>query len=299
MRATRTLIIALLCSWSVVDSFGQSACPQPEAQLAAKFHDLNATPVVRRTAGLTLTQCQLGRRDTAAALQILTRLLVDFPNDPDVLYQSAKIHMRAWNDSIQGLYRNAPASFRVNQLSAEVFETQSRFPEAIAEYRKAIAKNPAALNLHFRLGRAILLASHDPAALEQAQQQFEAELALNPTDAAAEYEVGTILLARQRSAEAGPHFEKAAALAPDFPEALIALGKLRAEAKRMPEAIELLERAVKLAPQMESARYALMLAYRNSGRADDARRQAAEIEKLRKPPEGEFTEFLKKLEKQP
>ena len=72
-----------------------------------------------------------------------------------------------------------PASYRVNQLSAEIFETQNRFAEAAAEYRKAIQKNPQALNLHFRLGRAILLESHDPEALAAARKEFEAELALN------------------------------------------------------------------------------------------------------------------------
>jgi hypothetical protein len=38
-----------------------------------------------------------------------------------------------------------------------------------------------------------------------------------------------------------------------------------------------------------------MLAYRNAGRAADAQREKAEIDKLQRPPSGEFTEFLKKL----
>jgi hypothetical protein len=38
-----------------------------------------------------------------------------------------------------------------------------------------------------------------------------------------------------------------------------------------------------------------MMVYRNAGRAEDAQRQKAELEKLRQPPAGEFTEFLKKL----
>ena len=38
-----------------------------------------------------------------------------------------------------------------------------------------------------------------------------------------------------------------------------------------------------------------MLAYRNAGRMEDAQREKAVFDKLSKPPEGEFTEFLKKL----
>ena len=52
--------------------------------------------------------------------------------------------MKAWNDAIYRMYQKAPSSYRVDQLSAEVFETQGKYTEAVAEYRKAIAKNPKA-----------------------------------------------------------------------------------------------------------------------------------------------------------
>jgi tetratricopeptide (TPR) repeat protein len=169
----------------------------------------------------------------------------------------------------------------------------------VAEYRKAIDKNPKAINLHYRLARALLQQSHDPAALEQARREFETELALNPSDAVAEYQVAQILATEQKKPEAAVHFERAADLRPDFPEALIAVAKLRSDAKRYPEAIALLQRAVKLQPRSETARYNLMLAYRSAGRADDAQREKAELDKLQKPPEGEFTDFLKRLENKP
>ena len=116
--------------------------------------------------------------------------------------------MKAWNDAVFQMYQKTPASFRVNQLSGEIFEMQGRYQEAAAEYRKAIQKNPAALNLHFRLGRALLLQSHDPANLREARKEFEAELALNPRDAVAEYQVGQILLAEQNPALAPPRASK-------------------------------------------------------------------------------------------
>jgi tetratricopeptide (TPR) repeat protein len=249
----------------------------------------------RRLAGIALAQCHIAAKRFAVAGPIVAQLEQDFPSDADVLYIAADYHMRAWNDAIYRMYQKAPASYRVDQLSAEVFETQGKYAEAVAEYRKAIEKNPKAIDLHFRLGRALLLQSHDPAALEQARKEFEAELALNPSDAAAEYQVGQTLTAQQRNAEAAPHFERAAQLRPDFPEALIAVAKLRSAAKRYPEAIALLERAIKLQPRNETAHYNLMLAYRNAGRSADAQREKAELDKLQKPPEGEFTDFLKRL----
>ena len=249
----------------------------------------------RRLAGLALAQCHIAAKRFAEAGPIVAQLEKQFPADADALYVSADYHMKAWNDAIYRMYQKAPSSYRVDQLSAEVFETQGKFTEAFTEYRKAIEKNPKAIDLHYRLGRALLQQSHDPAVLEQARREFEAELALNPSDAVAEYQVAQILTAEQKKAEAATHFERALELRGDFPEALIAVAKLRLEAKRYPDAIALLERAVKLQPRNETAHYNLMLAYRTAGRTADAQREKTELDKLQKPPEGEFTEFLKKL----
>ena len=249
----------------------------------------------RRLAGLALAQCHIASKRFAEAGAVVAQIEKEFPSDADVLYVSANYHMKAWNDAIYRMYQKAPSSYRVDQLSAEVFETQGKYTEAIAEFRKAIAKNPKAINLHYRLGRALLQQSHDPAVLVQARKEFEAELSLNPSDAVAEYQIAQVLTAQQKRPEAASHFERAAELRPDFPEALIALAKLRADAKRYPDAIALLERAVKLQPRNETAHYNLMMVFRNAGRAADAQREKAELDKLQKPPEGEFTDFLKRL----
>jgi tetratricopeptide (TPR) repeat protein len=249
----------------------------------------------KRTAGLALAQCLIGAKRFAEAGPVVAQLEKEYPADPDVLYVAAGYHMKAWNDVIYRMYERAPSSYRVDQLSAEVFETQGKYTEAIAEYRKAIVKNPAAVDIHYRLGRALLQQSHDTGALAEARKEFEAELRLNPSDAVAEYQVAQILIAEQNKAEAAAHLERAAALNPEFPEALIAVAKLRSEAKRFPEAIDLLQRAIKAQPRNETAHYNLMLAYRAAGRTEDAQREKAELDKLQKPPEGEFTNFLKKL----
>jgi hypothetical protein len=57
----------------------------------------------------------------------------------------------------------------------------------------------------------------------------------------------------------------------------------------------LLERAVKVQPSLEAAHYNLMIAYRDSGRTKEAQREKKELDKLQRPPEGEFSDFLKKL----
>src|SRR5262249_48720809 len=153
---------------------------------------------LRRLAGLGAVQCLLAAGDLGALMPILLQLQSAYPNDADVLYESAKVFNKAWNKTLEEMFQKTPASYRVNQISAEVFETQHRYSEAAAEYRKAIEKNPSAINLHFRLGRVILLQSHERQALQEARRQFEAELALNPSDAVAEYEIGQTLVVEQQ-----------------------------------------------------------------------------------------------------
>lgn len=272
-------------------------CDAAGAELAKAF--ASGDQALKRLSGLALAQCDMAgdRLDDAAV--IASKLKAQYPADPDVLYQSARLSMRAWNETIYQLYQKAPASFRVNQISGEILETQGHFAEATLEYRKAIEKNPKALNLHFRLGRALLMSSHAPEALDAALKEFEAELAMNPSDSIAEYQAGQILLAQQKPDAAGARWQRALELNPDFPEALVALGKLRLEEKKNDEAIGLLQRAVKLSPRNESAHYSLMLAYRNAGNLAEARKEKAELDQLQKAPEGEFTEFLKKLGEKP
>ena len=76
---------------------------------------------------------------------------------------------------------------------------------------------------------------------------------------------------------------------------LLALAKMRVQAKQYSEAIPLLEHVVAIQPNNEGGHYNLMLAYRNSGRMDKAREEQQVLEKLQRPPEGEFTDFLKRL----
>jgi Tfp pilus assembly protein PilF len=269
-------------------------CDRVEKQLAEEFEQTQEADL-RRLAGLALTQCQLSKGRYDDAVPVLARLKALYPSDADVLYQAARLHMRAWNETLYEMYQKTPSSYRVNQISAEVFEIQNRYPEAVSEYRKAIEKNPAAVNLHFRLGRALLLESHSPDQLALAQAEFEKELALNPADAVAEYEIGQILIAGQQNAGATKRFERALEISPGFAEALQALAKLRVDAKQYAEGISLLEKVVRLQPANESAHYTLMRAYRDSGRSADAAREQAELDKLRQTPQGEFTDFLKRL----
>jgi tetratricopeptide (TPR) repeat protein len=248
-----------------------------------------------RLAGIAAVECLSATNRVGEASNLISTVLLRFPSDPDALYESAKLHRKAWDAAVLGLYQKAPASFRVNQISAEVFESEGKYAEAAAQYQKAIEKAPEALNLHYRLGRCLLLASPSPENLDRARAQFEAELKLNPSDAVATYQVAQILAAQQKPDEARKWFEEALLLKPDFAEAMIAVGRSRAGDKHYNEAAQLFEKAIALQPENEAAHYNLMLAYRDLGRGADALAQKKILDQLQKPPEGEFTEFLRKI----
>ena len=207
--------------------------------------------------------------------------------------------MQAFNNATFAMFQRTPSSYRVHELSADIFEVQNRFDEAVAEYRKAIELNPAAPDLHFRLGRALLLEGHSPELLAQAASEFRTELTLNPEDASCPFQLGQIALVETKTADAKAYFEAALKLAPDFVQALLALGKLESSARNYPRAIELFSRVTQLEPANETAHYALLTAYRDSGQMQKAKDEKATLDKLQKPEEGEFSNFLKKLGEKP
>jgi tetratricopeptide (TPR) repeat protein len=275
-------------------------CDEASAGLAAAFHATNLDAPTRRLAGLALARCATAAQRYDEATATLYKLETDHPDDADVLYEIARLHLKAFNGSVERMFQRAPASYRVNQLSAEIFEIQGRHSEAVAEYRKALEKAPPrTLNLHYRLGRALLMESHEPAALAAAHKEFEAELAINPSDAVAEYQVAQILQVEQKPDEAAKHLERAVELDRNFPEALIALARYKLDRKDSAGAITLLESATRLAPQSESAHYSLMIAYRNAGRRDDARRIQQRLDQLQSAAGGEFNQFLERIGEAP
>ena len=246
--------------------------------------------------GIAAVKCYSSLNDTAHEFTMLQQLQDKFPGDADVLYLSAKQHMKAFNDATFAMFQRTPSSYRVHELSADIFEVQNRFDEAVSEYRKAIELNPTAPDLHFRLGRALLLQSHSPEVLQQAASEFQLELKLNPEDASCEFQLGQIAQVETKIPEAKTHFEQALKLAPSFVQALIALGKLE---KNSPRAIELLNKATELEPTNEAAHYALLTTYRDSGQMDKAKAEKATLDRLQKPEDGEFSNFLKKLGEKP
>ncbi len=145
----------------------QAALPELTARPEPK------DPALYRMTALAAVKCYSVTHDEAKTFSLLQLLRQRFPQDPDVLYLSAKLHMKAFNDATFAMFQRSASSYRVHQLSAEIFEVENQYAQAVAEYRKAIELNPDAPDIHYRLGRALLLQSHDPASLSLAAIEFQ------------------------------------------------------------------------------------------------------------------------------
>ena len=251
-------------------------CANTLSELRHQF-DRNRDPELRKSTGIAIIDCLLPRNEFDEILSTLGELEKRFPGDPDVLYEAARVHRLGWTYSMGRLLRTAPDSWRAHQLSAEVFENQGRWKEAASEFGKAIAQNPAALRLHYQFG---LVLRRDTADLEPARKEFQAELALNPLDVAAEYYLGDIDLTQDKPLEATGHFEQALKLHPQFAEALVGLGRAKLALQQTAEAIHSLERAVQIQPDMQAAHHHLMLAYRAAGKNKQAQHEEEVAQKL-------------------
>jgi len=231
---------------------------------------------VKKHIGLLGLNCAMTHNAPYDALDFLAVLEREFPRDPEVLYAAAHAFSDLSLRASQDLVREAPFSYQVHELNAEALETQGRWDEAAAEYRKILDINPMLPRIHARLGQ-VLLSGPQPSAeaVAQAKKNFEDELAIDPNNATAEYVLGELAKEADDLSAAIQHYSRATKLDVGFAEAYLGLGSALVASKRFDDAIPPLERYEKLAPDSPSGHYQLALAYAGAGRKEDANREAA------------------------
>jgi Putative Zn-dependent protease, contains TPR repeats len=126
---------------------------------------------------------------------------------------------------------------------------------------------PDAINAHYLYG--YLLFSTDQ---ETAITEFKQELALDPSNAAANIMMAWASILQNRFSEGLPYAEKAEAEEPDLPIAQLMLGRLLVETGDK-EGLKYLEKARQQEPSNLDVHLALVKAYAESGRSEDARRE--------------------------
>lgn len=172
-----------------------------------------------------------------------------------------------------------PTESRPRFLAGFSLEHAGKIPEAIEQYRAALALSPNDYEIHFALGRALLRASDAAGAEEQfraaiasrgdaaparlglatallAQKKYDAAsdafadyLKLNPADKSAHFDRASALLKLSRFDEALAELDGFDAGAAPSLDALKMRGEIYMQQKKWKEAGEALQQAISLAPQ--------------------------------------------------
>lgn len=249
-----------------------------------KAFSQSADTILRRMAGLHLQRIYTGLRRDQDAVDVALRLARLYPDDPEVLYHSGRLFANfAYLQTIK-LATVAPDSVWLHQAAGEANESQGLYDAAIREYRHVLAAAPRRPGVHFRIGRALLArakASSSSDDLAQARIAFEEELASDPTNANAAYELAEMDRSAGDFRSARQRFEQAVTHYPAFEHALIGLGRTLIALDRPAEALRRLQAALETNPESDVALYQIAQAYRALGNTAAQERALAEFNRVR------------------
>ncbi|HTS12032.1 MAG TPA: tetratricopeptide repeat protein [Candidatus Limnocylindrales bacterium] len=149
--------------------------------------------------------------------------------------------------------------------------------QAIAEFKKVIAKNPSYPGAHYSLGAAYLVGLSD-AVYPEAAAEFRKELVLNPNDYNSRFQLGYIELNQHKLQEAEVDLKRATELDGTNPDAFLSLGQLYVDSNRADEAEAALRKAIALTTdvsrnhyQVQRAHYLLARLLVQSGKEEEAK----------------------------
>src|SRR5262249_60048091 len=107
-------------------------------------------------------RCAIKQRDDRTTADTLFDMKREFPEDPEVLYMTSQFFLGIAEGASQELTVVAPNSYQTRELQAESLETQEKWAEAAAIYRKILEENSKLRGIHYRLGRAALAQLQSP-----------------------------------------------------------------------------------------------------------------------------------------
>jgi cytochrome c-type biogenesis protein CcmH/NrfG len=174
----------------------------------------------------------------------------------------------------------APDSAQLHEIMARELRRQGDDAGAIANYRDAIRIEPQLAELHSNLGQ-LLYHSSDEKLKAEAEGELKTALQGNPLDTISEMTLGMIAEKRGDMNGALTRYSRALELDPNSSDACTEMAKLLVTMNQREKAQQLFERAIELDPTNYVAHYRLSTIYRQAGRTDDAKQQAAEYLKYK------------------
>lgn len=239
---------------------------------------LKAHPAEARARQL-LGLCLVETGDVRPAVEELEAAYAANPGDPSIVFSLAYAHARAGNEQrslhFVGLSGRQPALAPLVEGLIEY--RRGRFAEARALLERAVQADPGAAPALAALGRLHLLENDDQTAISY----LERAVKLNPQDAESVYQLG-VLYDRGGQSEKGREFlRRALTLRAAYADPHYQLGRIAFRDKRYQEALAELEKAAAILPDQEAIRLLLGRTYQALGRAAEAKREFAEVRRLK------------------
>jgi len=158
---------------------------------------------------------------------------------------------------------------------------------AIAELKKALAKDSQAQRAHFLLALAYIDRDGE-SAFSQAADELRAELKINPQDSRAHYLLGYIAMKQRDAKTAEAELLRSTQLDPKNPDPLVYLGQIYSDADRDAEAETMLRKAIALSGNASKSDYLIGRAHYvlgrlilKAGKREEAERELALSQQIR------------------
>lgn len=240
-----------------------------------------ADPKIRTETGMELIEIYSRAGDlerAAATVEILRKL---DPMDGTILYTAYRIYSDLADESLLSLSIVDPNSARMHQAMAHELAKRGNTAEAIENYRAALKLDPQLPGVHFELAEMLsTLATLESG--REAESEYKAALAINPSDEQSERRLGDFALQANDLPKAFDHYSRALQLQPNDVEANVGLAKVFMSRDERQKAEPLLQHALELDPTNAIAHYRLSTIYRQSGRTAEAKHEMEEYQKYRK-----------------
>jgi tetratricopeptide (TPR) repeat protein len=221
---------------------------------------------------------EMGRDEEAA--KVLQKANEIFPNNTEVLYNLGKTYTKLMEKAYKQMAQVDEDSYRYHQVMGDSYELRKDYPNAQAEYLKAIEKSPDPYlpGLHYSLGSSYWMEGM----WEPAIEQFKQELAISPDDYLTIWKLGDTYLFQRKYDEARPYLERAIKEKPDLGQAYRDMGKLCIQTGQPEQALVYLKKVVALDPEEPSVHYLLAQVYRKMGKEPELKAELELFQKLKK-----------------
>jgi tetratricopeptide (TPR) repeat protein len=236
------------------------------------LHDLQ--PVELQPA-LLLADCDLQSGQPAKAVTLLSPLVDEYPDDSSVIYMLGMALLKDGQTQkaqaiLDRILRDNDSAESAYLLGQSEFIRQDVIPAA-THLAHAVQLNPNLPGVHSLYGQVLRGLSK----MDEATEQFHAELAVNPYDFVANTEVALLLKQEGKFDDALVHVGRALQVRPNDPGALYQRASIRIGQGHNEEARQELEQLVAGFPKFAEAHAALATVYYRLKRTADGDRERA------------------------